>query len=492
MRNVMNHRDMLDPNSIGDAVVTRPRFSSGLIRGLSLSLLAFGMIALGASVATANPEPMPSIPDNVKEFDVDGIHVIMRPSGPANHVMVAKLFIRGGTSALPEGVSPSVEDLALAIPTLSGPKGMDRAAYQRELQRMVTGIGPSSGRDFATLTLRCVDENFDRSWELFTGVILRPQFDEVELRNSKERIISGLRNRQINPEAYAGYLADSAFFYGHPYGRFAKEQDIPPIDAAKLSEHYKRLFVKSRLLLVVVGNIDSADLRAKVAASLSRLPQGSYRDPVIPPPPNAKQQMLIVRPPNDGRAVTNYIVARYLAPNRTDSLYYPMMRLISFVSGSLFREVRIERNLSYAPDADVTFANTSYGEISISTTLPDSAWRVAKGDVIDFFRDYVIKDEYMKSGLNSWITSNYMREQTNESQANELGKAKLYTGSWKNAFGVVEGVSSITSEQMNLAAQRYLKNFTIVIVGDPASITRDEFLSVSARPGTSGAGTSGE
>jgi predicted Zn-dependent peptidase len=446
-------------------------------------LVALATLALGSSIATAGPDPLPRTPDNVKEFDVEGIHVIMRPSGPANHVVVAKLFIRGGYSALPEGMSPAVEDLALAIPSVSGPRGTDRAEYQRELQRMVIGIVPAPGRDFSTFTLRCVDETFDRSWQLYTGVILQPQFDEVELRNAKDRIISGLRNRQINPEAYASYLADSAFFAGHPYGRVAQEKDIPPITAAKLAEQYKRLFVKSRLLLVVVGNIDSAEIRSKVASTLAKLPEGSYRDPVIPPPPNAKKQMLIVRRPNDGRAVTNYIVARYLAPNRTDSLYYPMMRLISFVSGSLFREVRIERNLSYAPDADVTFANTSYGDITISTTLPDSAWRVARGNVIDFFRDYVIKDEYMKSGLGSWITSNYMREQTNESQANELGKAKLYTGSWKNAFGMVEGISNITSEQMNLAAQRYLKNFTIVVVGDPAAVTREEFLSDGSSPG---------
>jgi predicted Zn-dependent peptidase len=161
-----------------------------------------------------------------------------------------------------------------------------------------------------------------------------------------------------------------------------------------------------------------------------------------------------------------------------------MMRLTSFLSGSLFREVRIERNLSYAPDADVTYANASYGEISISTTLPDSAWRVAKGEVVDFFRDYVIDSSFITNGLSSWLTSTYMREQTNESQANELGRAKLYTGNWRNAFGVVEGISSITAEQMNLAAQRYLRNFTIVVVGDPAAVTRSQFLSQGSTEST--------
>ncbi len=436
-------------------------------------------MVLGAALPAAQSlaAPMPKMPDNVKQFNAGGVEVILRPSGQANHVVVSKLFIRGGTSALPNGVSPAVEDLSLQIPALSGPQGIDRAAYQRELQRMVISIAPATGRDFATMTLRCVDETFDRSWQLYTGVVMQPQFDPVELRNAKERSLTALRNRQTSPEAYAAYLADSAFFHGHPYGRYAQEGDIPPIDAAMLMEHNKRLFVKSRLLLVVVGNIDSADLHRKVLASFAKLPQGNYVDPVIPDPPNASQGTLIVRPPNGGRAVTNYIVARHLAPGRTDSLYYPMMRLTSFVSGSLFREVRIERNLSYAPDADVKFGKTSYGDITISTTLPDSAWRVAKGEVLDFFRRYIIANEYVTGGLSSWITSNYMREQTNESQANELGNAQLYTGSWRNAYSVVEGISSITPEQMNMAAQLYMRNFTIVVVGDPSAINTEEFLS---------------
>lgn len=452
------------------------RFLPMRARRGAMAAMLFATMVAAPQGAVANP-PEAAVPNDVKEFDVNGIHVIMRPSGPANHVVVAKLFIRGGTSVLPNGVSPAVEDLALQLPALSGPAGTDRAAYQRELQRMVTTIGPAMGRDFSTFTLRCVDETWDRSWELFSGVILNPVIDPIELRNAKDRTVTALRNRQTNPEAYASYLADSAFFHGHPYGRFAQESDIPGIDSEILIKHFKNLFVKSRLLLVVVGNISQADLTKKITTTLAKLPQGSYKEPVIPVPANVGKTSLIVRPPyGGGRVVTNYIVARYAAPSRTDSLYYPMMRLTSFLSGSLFREIRIERNLSYSPDADVEWAGSSYGEIAISTTLPDSAWRVAKNEVVDFFRDYVIAEEYITSGLSSWITSTYMRAQTNESQANELGRAKLYTGNWRNAFGIVEGISTITAEQMNEAARRYMSTMTIVVVGDPKSVTPAEFL----------------
>ncbi|HVK38534.1 MAG TPA: pitrilysin family protein [Candidatus Kapabacteria bacterium] len=450
---------------------------------LSIATLAVAMLVSPAARAQSDDEQrQPGIvyrgaPTNVKEFTVGGIDVILRPTGKANHVIAAKLFIRGAVTALPEGASPALEELALALPPMSGPKGMTKVEYRRTIDRMVTGIIPGAGRDFSTMTLRCIDEKFNESWDLFTGVIMRPQFDAVELRNAVEAQLLSVRNRYSSPGAYAAYLADSAFFAGHPYGRFDTEADIKRITPKMLEEHYRRLFVKSRLLLVVVGNVDSADLHRKVAASFAKLPMGSYVEQPLPVPPAASEPRVIVRAPvgNRDEVPTNYIIARFMAPNRDDSLYYPMMRLAVFLSGSLFREVRMERNLSYAPDADANFGKTSFGEISMQTTLPDSAWRVTM-EQVDFFRRYVIADQYITSGLSAWITNTYMREQTNESQANELGVAQLYTGSWTNAFRTIEAIQKMTPEQLNEAAQRYLRNMTVVIVGDPSRITPAEYL----------------
>ena len=478
---------MINVNSIASLI-------HGVLMGRS-SILALTVVmvgVLGASAARAQDDganddilkstPRAQIvyrgaPTNVSQFNVNGIDVILRPTGKANHVIAAKLFIRGGVTALPAGASPALEELALQVPPLSGPQGMSRAEYRRKIDRMVTGIGPGAGRDFSTMTLRCVDEKFEESWDLFTGVIMRPQFDPIVLRNTIETQLLSVRNRYSNPGAYANFLADSAFFAGHPYGRFDTEEDIKRITPDRLEDHYRKLFVKSRLLLVVVGNVDSADLHRKVAASFAKLPQGNYVEGVLPEPPSASQPQVIVRAPVGAReqVPTNFIIARFLAPNRDDSLYYPMMRLVVFLSGSLFREVRMERNLSYAPDADANFGRTSFGEISMQTTLPDSAWRVTE-DQIDFFRRYVIADQYITSGLSAWITNTYMREQTNESQANELGVAQLYTGSWTNAFRTIDAIQQMTPEQLNEAAQRYLRNMTVVIVGDPSMITPDEYL----------------
>ncbi len=449
-----------------------------LLRWLLVPMLAAFLIPVGCASSKKQQQVIyyRGAPDNVKEFAVNGLRVILRQTDPGSQIVSAKLFIDGGLAAIPQGVSPAVQQLALQLPPLSGPGGMSKEEYRRVLDRLNSGIVPGDDRDYSVMTLRCALENFDKSWELFTGVIMRPKIDPVEFQNAKERLVIGLRNRFNSPEAYANYLVDSAFYHGHPYGRFAQESDVAPITEKALLDYYTAMFVKSRTFLVVVGDIDSASLHRRVAASLAKLPQGAYVARPVPPPQNAGKQTLIVRPPyGGGRAVTSYMIARYLAPNRGDSLYFPMMRLTSFLAGHMFREVRVERNLSYAPDAEIEYGRSSYGQLTVSTTLPDSTWRVAKGNVVDLFREIVISDQSIRNGLVGWLTSNYMRQQTAESQANEMGIAELYTGSWKNAFRTLDGIRAIKPAQMNLAARRYLRNFTIVIVGNPSEVDKNNY-----------------
>ena len=418
-----------------------------------------------------------AVPDEIEEFTVDGLKVILRPTGSSFHTVVAKLFIRGGLPALPDGVSPAVEQMTLDVPRFSGPSWIDRSDFLRERDRMHLGLGATAERDFSTLTLRCVDENFDRAWELFSGMIVEPGFDPIAMENIRERAITGIRNRKIVPESYAKYLADSVFFYGHPYSRVAQEEDFKKISVNDLQKYHDELFVKSRLFLVVVGNVSRKEITEKIKASLAKLPKGNYRDPVVSVPQNANHSSLLVINPWGRKAIpTSYLVARHSGPGHNDDLFYAMERLRSFVGGFLFREVRIKRNLSYAPDAATYNHSIGFGDISISTALPDSAWRVTKREILDFFQNNLIHEQYLSRVPATWYTGQYLDMQTAESQATELGTAWFHKGDWREAYRAPLRHTEVSPEELNEAAQKYMENFTIVIVGNPEAVTRSEYI----------------
>ena len=426
------------------------------------------------------------IPDDIEEFDVDGLTVILRKTGSSFRTVFAKLYIRGGLPALPPGVSPAFEQMALDVPRFSGPASMDRRDFQKEVDRLYIGLGATAERDFSTLSLRSTDENFDRAWELFTGTIMNPSFDPVSMENIRERAITGVRNRRVVPEAYADFLADSIFFHGHPYGRISVEEDYRAINPENLRAYHSSLFVKSRLFLVVVGNVTKEEITRKVRSTLGALPNGSFVDPVVPIPDAASRYTVHVSQPWGRTDVpTNYLVVRFLAPSHDDELFYPMERLRAFVGGLLFRRIRIERNLSYAPGASTYNHKIGFGDVSISTIYPDSAWRVTRDGILDFFRNNIIAEGNLTDIPATWYTSQYMGMQTAESQATELGTAHYFMGDWREAYSSLDDYLTVTPKQLNEAARKYFTNMTIVIVGDPESIDESEYypqITIEADP----------
>lgn len=417
-----------------------------------------------------------AVPEEVEQFEVDGLTVILRPTGPTFHTIFAKLYIRGGLTALPKDLSPAVEQMTLDVPRFSGPAGMDRRAFQKEVDRLYIGLGATAEKDFSTMSLRSVDENFDRAWELYTGIIMSPSFDPTAMTNIRERAIAGVKNRRAVPESYAGYLADSIFFEGHPYGRVSEVADYEKIDEQILRDYHRKLFVKDRLFLVVVGNVTREEITEKIRASLGKLPEGSYRTPKVPVPENAKKPRFHFSEPFGRSDVpTNYLVVRFLAPTPGTDEYYAMERLRAFMGGMLFRRIRIERNLSYAPGATTYDFLRGYGDISISTALPDSAWRVTRSQIIDFFREIVIDNSNLENIPATWYTGQYMDQQTAESQASQLGDAHFYQGDWREAFRSLDRYLEVDADELHEAAREYLRNFTIVIVGNRADVDPYEY-----------------
>src|SRR5207249_9884167 len=89
-----------------------------------------------------------NIVNDVQEFTIDGIPVLMRQS-TASPVVSAILFIRGGTTAVPADQPVSVEAFAMRVAAASGSQRMGKAFYRRRLVQMGTGIGGEDGGDYS-------------------------------------------------------------------------------------------------------------------------------------------------------------------------------------------------------------------------------------------------------------------------------------------------------------------------------------------------------
>ena len=406
---------------------------------------------------------------DVQEFDVADIHVLMRQSTAAP-VVSAILFIKGGSSSISPNMPVSTEFFAMNVAAASGSQRTGKGWFRRKMVAMGTNITGESGNDYSALSMHCTRENFDTSWAYFTDAVTRPSFDSVEFWNFKRAVLININSINSDPNVYSSRFADSVYFAGHPYGRMISTEDVQRETLDLIKAHYKSIMVKSRFLLTVVGNISREELTRKIKATLADLPEGSYTEMKIQPPAKAFSPAVFF-PRFDRKLPTDYILGYYLIPSRGDSDYYPYLRLRNFFGGFVFNHIRVQHNLAYAPNVDERESAISIGMISMQTPYVDSAIKIIYDD-IDFFQQNRIRESAIREGVAGWATRNYMKAETTQTQAVYLGQAKLTTGDWHNAFFSYDKLASVTPDQLVNVANKYLRNFNWVIVGDTTQINR--------------------
>lgn len=439
---------------------------TALLRRLYIMRLVL-LIVLAFSASTVSAD---EVIEDVQEFNVDGIDVILR-GNPHSPVVSAVLFLKGGSSALPQELPISTEYFAMSVAPASGTEHFSKSFLRRRMQYLGTYITGEDTRDFSVLTLRCVREALDTSWKYFSDIIRYPTFDPTEFLNFKRNVILGINSRMTRPDVYSRVKADSIFFSGHPYGRMLTQADVERQTIENIREHFKRIMVKSRMLLSVVGNISREQLtRLLQEYELTDLPEGEYVERPMPAPAKALSPGAYLGQ-FSRRLNTNYALAYFLTPTKNSPDYYAYVRLRNFFGGFLFTHIRVEHGLAYAPNIDDQEGRTTIGVITFETPYVDSAIRLIHQD-IDFFQNNRIRQSAIREGVGRWATGNYMRQETAQSQAVALGQAKILTGDYRNAFISFDRLAQVTPEQLQAAANKYLRNFNWVVIGDTTSIDR--------------------
>lgn len=446
------------------------------IKNFSASLRLCGLILILSFISFAQTSQTDFIAQAalVKEFDVNGLKVIFkrRPNSPT---VVAGLFIRGGvknTDAKTDGIENFMLNAAV-----EGSEKYPREALRRELAATASSIDGGASYDFSVLSLGSTKQNFDRSWNVFTDIAINPTFAPDDVERVREQIVSGLRNGSDSPEGNLQELQNKIIYANHPYlndpqGTIETVSKFTPAD---LKAYHQKVLQTSHLLLVVVGDLDAADLQNKVAATFGKLPRGNYQD-------QPTKTLSFIEPTLDvteRRLPTNYVSGVFRSPSLSDPDYYAMRVATSILGGRVYQEVRVERNLSYAPDADLGNLASNTGNISVSAVDANQAVAVMLNE-IDKLKTEPVSERELSGISGLYLTNYYLGQETDAAQAVELARYELVGGGWRNSFEFLNRVRDVTPADVQRVAQKYMTNIRFVVLGNPASIDRQIFLQKKA------------
>ena len=405
----------------------------------------------------------------VTEFDVNGLKVLVKRR-EGSLTASAGLFIRGGSTNI-TAENAGIEEFMLSAATEAS-TNFPRDRMRKELARMGTVIGDSASYDYSVLSFTCTRSNFDHSWDIFADVALHPSFTRDDVGLLQARLVAALRGESDEPDTYLQRLQERVAFVGHPYlNRPEGTADtVSKLTAEDLRAYHQKIMQTSRLLLVIVGDLDAAQLKTRLMSTFGKLPRGDYK-PQPPPQLSFSSSTINVTQRN---LPTNYVQGVFSAPPITSPDIYPMRIAGSILRDRVFEEVRVKRNLSYAPSAFLGSAAANTGGIYVTAVDANQAVRVMLDEMVRLQNQPIDQDD-IQSAVAQFLTNYYLGQETNAAQASELAQYELVGGGWRNSVAFLEKLRSVTPAEVQRVSQKYMRNIRFVVLGNPAQINKSVF-----------------
>jgi zinc protease len=441
---------------------------------ISRVLCAVAALAVAAPIASALPVSYPAAgvptppPDTAvtTKFDVDGVTVILRQN-PANEVIAANLYFLGGARQITPA-NAGIEALIL-LASERGTKRFPGARARQETAMLGSTISIEANDDWSAIGLHAIRSTFDSTWAIMADRVMAPTLAAADVEMAREQMITGARQRTTHPDDAAEALADSLLYQQHPYAvpPTGTPASLASLTLAQLRAYHAAQFVTSRMLLVVVGNIDRPHIERLVRSTIAQMPRGSYK--WTPPPPSVVPGRALAI---ENRALpTNYVLGYVPGPAATAPDYAALRVATAVLSGRLYTEVRSRRNLSYDVEAQFLERANAVGGLYVTTVDPNAVLRIMRRE-LSTLQNEPVDPEGLKRLTQQFITEYYMKNETNADQANALARAEVFTGDYREVDRFMDELRRVTPADVQRAARQYLKDFRFAYVGDASKLDR--------------------
>lgn len=422
--------------------------------------------ALLATIAVPFSRAGAQADTGTSSFEVNGLRVILRRN-TANDVVAANLYLLGGAQQLTPATQ-GIESFLLAS-SERGTKRFPGEVARSLIARLGVTIVTEPSEDWTLFGFTGVRATFDSCFMILADRLMAPTLDSGEVERVRSRILTGLRLEANTPDPVINHLADSLAYVGHPYG-FAPqgtESTIQSITVGQLRNYQSSQMVTSRMLLVVVGNIERARLEQVVQRTLAQLPKGNYTW-AAPRLPGAPRKALLVQ---DAQLPTNYILGYYAGPAAQSPDYDALRVAAAVLSGRFFTEIRSRRNLSYEVEAPFVERAIATGGVYVTTVAPDTTLAIMRAE-IDRLQQELIDSRGLERLVQQFITDYFLKNETNSDQATFLARAQLYHGDYRAAARFVENLRQVRPEDVRRVARQYMHDFRFVYLGNPSKLSR--------------------
>jgi zinc protease len=289
-------------------------------------------------------------------------------------------------------------------------------------------------------------------------------------------IISELKGGENDPEQLLDIELTAAAFRVHPYQHptIGWLSDLETMTRDDLYGHYRRFYIPNNATLVIVGDVDTDTVLRQVEHHFGAIPAGDTPPRVrgsIEPPQQAERRVHFRK-----EGTTAYWRAAFHAPAVSDPDFFPMLFIDAALSGAsgvnlwsghqvptpqrsarLYRAV-VDRGLASNVGGAVLptehpFLYYIWGTVAERQTLKNVEEAILTE--VDRLAQYGITEaEFTK--VRTQLRARFVYEIDSVTDiAHQLGYFETI-GSWKTFQNLIPRLATVTVDQVNAVARRYL------------------------------------
>lgn len=283
-------------------------------------------------------------------------------------ITVFYLIVESGSFEDPPGLN-GVANLTSDLLD-KGAGGMSTFDLAQTLDSLGAHLATSCSPSTSSISLQCLTKDFDKGLEIFSKVVLSPEFPADELERSRAITLSEIEQDKQDPHALIGDLFREALYREHPLHAPVEgyPETLPEINRDHLVAFHKSHYGPANSILVAVSDRPTNEVVRRLESVFGAWSGGdrNSRHPPALPPVEAPYAIVLSMP-----LTQSFVALGHYGMLRKDP-DFNAVRVMNYLLGGgsfssrLFMGVRNKKGYAYSVSTSISAGRDYPGAFSLS------------------------------------------------------------------------------------------------------------------------------
>ncbi len=397
-------------------------------------------------------------------------------------IVVLNFVLKRGSVHDPKGKSGLANLTGMVID--EGANGYDALQIDEMFEALGTIFGVTVERDSIFFSLVSLKKNFEKSLEILSWILQKPNFHKEDFLREKEKLLSEIIRLKDEPSFVADWALDYYLAKNTPYAypNIGVSEEIKNITLTDVKDFYNSNFSPRNMFLTAVGNLNKSEFEELLNKYFGEWnTDGSdEQEPLVPE--ESSRKIILVNKPD---AAQSEIRIGNLATPRHSPDYFAK-KIVNTILGGQFssrlnHNLREEKGITYGVRTSFSH-NLNFGFFESSAAVDTANTKLA---LVEFFKEFdLIREEIKNEEIEfakSYLKKTYPSQFETYSKIVANISTQIIFDLPDDFFETyLDNISSVGEDEIKNAARNNIKphNQIVVVVGNAEKL-KDELAELA-------------